>query len=48
MELYSTLGELILKTTDKTVIDISNFANGIYFLNIKQTNNCLMTKIVKH
>lgn len=47
IELYSTLGELILKTTDKTVLDISNFTNGIYLLKVRQANNSFTTKIVK-
>lgn len=47
IEIYSTLGQQLLKTSDKTVIDISNYASGIYILTVKQEDKIWATKIVK-
>jgi hypothetical protein len=44
---YSTTGKLLVKATDKTVIDVSNFKSGIYILTLRQENNIWTTKIVK-
>jgi hypothetical protein len=47
IEVYSTLGQLLVKATDKTVIDIANFTSGIYILTLRQENNIWTTKLVK-
>ncbi len=47
LEIYSPLGELLVKTTDKIVIDISSFTNGIYLINIKQADKIWTRKIIK-
>ena len=44
---YSSLGQEVYKKSDYTSIDISNFANGIYFLTINQNDKNWTTKIVK-
>ena len=44
---YSPTGQQVLETSDKTIIDISNFANGVYILTLKQGNKNWITKIVK-
>lgn len=44
---YSSLGKQIYKISDHTSIDISNFANGIYFLTVNQNEKNWTTKIVK-
>lgn len=44
---YSSLGQELLKISNNTLIDISTFANGIYFLTIKQNDRNWTTKIVK-
>jgi hypothetical protein len=44
---FSSLGQEIYKISDHTSIDISNFANGIYFLTVNQNNKTWTTKIVK-
>lgn len=36
--IYSILGQEILKISDRTSIDISNFLNGIYFLTVNQND----------
>lgn len=45
--LSSNTGQELFKLSDQTVIDISNFANGIYFLKINQNNINWTTKILK-
>ncbi len=47
VEVYSLQGQLILKTTSPTNIDISNFRSGIYVFTLKQGNNRWSTKITK-
>jgi hypothetical protein len=47
IEVYSSLGQLLLQTADNTVIDISNFVSGIYIFLLRQGNNTWTTKIVK-
>jgi hypothetical protein len=47
IEVYTTLGQLLVKTTDKTIIDIANFTSGIYILTLRQANNIWTTKLVK-
>ena len=45
--IYTSLGKKIYQTSDHTSIDISNFANGIYFLTVSQNEINWTTKIVK-
>jgi hypothetical protein len=47
IEIYSILGQLLVKTTDKTIIDIANFTSGTYILTLRQENNIWTTKLVK-
>lgn len=47
IEVYSILGQQLLKTSDNTVIDISDLTRGIYILTIKQENKIWTNKIVK-
>jgi hypothetical protein len=44
---YSSPGQELYKTSNTTSIDISNFANGIYFLTVRQNDRKWTTKIVK-
>ncbi|OFY87026.1 MAG: hypothetical protein A3K10_03500 [Bacteroidetes bacterium RIFCSPLOWO2_12_FULL_31_6] len=51
LEVYNLMGEKIknqLLTQQKTVIDLSNHANGIYFVTIIDGNNRISRKVVKH
>jgi aminopeptidase YwaD len=47
IEVYSPLGQLLVNTTDKTIIDIVNFTSGIYILTLRQENYIWTTKLVK-
>lgn len=47
IEIYSLLGQQMMKSSNETIIDIENFAKGIYFLTVKQNNKTVKTKIVK-
>jgi Secretion system C-terminal sorting domain/WD40-like Beta Propeller Repeat len=47
IEVYSALGALMVSTSTKTAIDVSNFANGIYSVKVKQGNNVWIRKFVK-
>ncbi len=47
IEVYSAFGQLLLKTNDKTIIDISNFTHGIYIITVKQDDKIWTRKIVK-
>jgi hypothetical protein len=47
IEIYSQLGQLLIKTSDRTVLDISDFTNGIYILIIKQDDKIWTSKILK-
>jgi hypothetical protein len=47
LELYSVFGQLLLKTCNNTIIDISNFTSGIYTLIVKQENKIWKNKIIK-
>ncbi|MBL7892917.1 MAG: T9SS type A sorting domain-containing protein [Bacteroidia bacterium] len=48
IEIYSPLGQQIFKASDQTVIDMSNFKNGIYILIVKQEDKIWTTKIIKY
>jgi len=45
---YSLLGEMLLTRAKSTKIDLSNLAQGVYYLSAKQNNKCWTTKIVKN
>ena len=48
IEIYSKLGELILKNTTKNKIDISNLSQGLYFVKVEDVNGYFrMKKIIK-
>lgn len=47
LELYSTSGELLFKTTNKKSIDLSNLNNGLYILQLKIDDKILTNKIIK-
>lgn len=47
IELFSSFGEMILKTSATNVINIENFSKGIYFLTVRQNNKIVTKKIVK-
>lgn len=47
VELYSTLGELLMSSNHKKTIDVSNLENGIYILKIKQGSQTDLKKIFK-
>ncbi len=47
IHVYSLLGQEIYQANNITSIDISNYSNGIYFLNVKQNGRNWTTKIVK-
>ena len=47
IEIINTHGNTILKTKNKTVIDISKFSNGIYFIIVREGNNLYSQKFIK-
>ena len=48
IEIYSKLGQLVLKNTDKNTIDISNLNQGIYFVKVANINGDFgVRKVVK-
>jgi Tol biopolymer transport system component len=47
IEIYSSIGQRLLITTEKTTIDMSNFTNGIYMLRVKQGDKFFTSKILK-
>jgi hypothetical protein len=48
IDLYSTLGELMLSCSNKKTIDISQLENGIYILKFKQGQQEFTKKIIKY
>lgn len=46
--IYSSLGQELYKTSNSSSIDISNLANGTYFLTVKQNDKNWTTKIIKN
>lgn len=48
IEIYSLLGQRILTASTTTIVDVSEFSNGVYFLRIKQNDNYWTTKIIKN
>ena len=47
IELFSSFGEMIWKTSATNVINIENLSKGIYFLTVRQNNKIVTKKIVK-
>jgi len=47
IEIYSLLGQQLFTTSEQTVINISNFKNGVYILSVKQNEQIFKTKLVK-
>lgn len=47
IEIINTHGKTILKTKNKTVIDVSKFSNGIYFIIVREGNNLYSQKFIK-
>jgi hypothetical protein len=47
VELYNSLGQLLIKNENIFQIDISNYPNGIYFLKVQVINNFSTVKIIK-
>jgi hypothetical protein len=47
IEIYSLLGQQLFTTSEQTVINISNFKNGVYILSVKQNGQIFKTKLVK-
>lgn len=47
LELYSTTGSLLIKSANKKSIDLSNFNNGLYILQLKIDDKILTNKIIK-
>jgi len=47
IEIFNTLGETVLKTKNKSTIDISQLSTGIYFLKINQANQFYSAKFVR-
>lgn len=47
IEINSLLGQRFIRTSNTTVIDISDMANGVYIMTIKQDNKIWTSKIIK-
>ena len=47
IELYSVLGELLMISNNKKIIDLSDYENGVYILKIKSGSNIELKKIIK-
>jgi len=47
LEIYSTSGQLLIKSKDIKIIDLSNLNNGLYILKLKIDNKTLTDKIIK-
>lgn len=47
IEVYSVYGQLLLQTSSKTVIDLSDFTNGVYVFRVKQENKTRTGKVIK-
>lgn len=48
INIYSIIGEKLLRVNNTKSVDISYFPSGIYFLTVKQNNRTWTTKIIKH
>ena len=48
IEVYNSLGALILQVNDTHKINVSNFDSGIYFLRISSNTRSITKKIIKH
>lgn len=47
INVYNTLGQIVLSTSYTNQIDISSLSSGLYFLNIKYNSNNKILKIIK-
>ncbi len=47
IEIYNTLGALILKTKERNIIDVSNLSSGIYILKFQAEDDVLIKRFVK-
>lgn len=47
VEMYSALGQLVFKSSDSTVINITDFPKGMYSVILKQEGKSWRSKIVK-
>ncbi len=47
IEIYSLVGQQVMKIDDKGIIDISNLESGVYTLTLKQENKSWKTRLVK-
>ena len=47
IEILNVMGAVLIKTKNKTKIDISSLNAGVYFLNVKQGENIYNYKFVK-
>jgi len=47
IEVYSIIGQRLFELYNQSSIDISNFANGIYIIVVKQQGKKWVTKIAK-
>jgi hypothetical protein len=51
IEIYSVVGQKIIirkVTKNQTIIDLSNYDNGIYFVKTQDDNNVVTKRIIKH
>lgn len=46
IEILDVLGQIVLKSSNEKVIDISNFEPGTYLLRIHLSDNCIIKKLV--
>lgn len=47
IEIINTRGKTVLKTKNKTVIDVSKFSTGTYFIIVREGNNAYSQKFIK-
>lgn len=47
IEIFSAIGQKVLKTSERNVISIENFASGIYILKVRQGDKTWTTKLMK-
>lgn len=48
IEISNSMGQVIFKAQNKNKIDISNLANGFYFISVKQGQQSYTQKLIKH
>lgn len=47
LNLYNQMGQLVYRNANQSVLDISAFGNGIYYLRIEQAERIYQSKIIK-